>query len=162
MSGASLIEKNKVAFLIVECPQDENTEQYLELFKQHDVQRMISIVSGYNKQPFENAGISINDLLFDDGSAPPREILAEFMEIVHDHFKGTSPGPIAIHCQSGLGRAPVLVAVALIESGISAFDACTFIRKIRRGCFNNNQIKFLYGYKPGSYKPKSSGGCIAM
>ncbi len=82
------------------------------------------------------------------------------MEIVEDHLASSS-GPIAIHCQSGLGRAPVLVAVALIEHGVSAFDACTYVRGIRRGCFNNNQIKFLYAYRKGSFK-HSEGCCMLL
>jgi protein tyrosine phosphatase type 4A len=33
----------------------------------------------------------------------------------------------------GLGRAPVLVAVALIEAGMSPLDAIEFVRRRRRG-----------------------------
>lgn len=52
-----------------------------------------------------------------------------------------------MHCVAGLGRAPVLVAIALIELGMAPLDAIQFIRVKRRGSFNNAQITFLDGYK---------------
>lgn len=35
---------------------------------------------------------------------------------------------IAVHCVAGLGRAPVLVAIALIEAGMKFEDAVEMIR----------------------------------
>lgn len=54
---------------------------------------------------------------------------------------------IAVHCVAGLGRAPVLVAIALIEAGMSPLDAVTFLRERRRGAINNKQLRFLESYR---------------
>lgn len=54
---------------------------------------------------------------------------------------------IAVHCVAGLGRAPVLVAIALIEMGMKPLDAIEFIRSKRRGAFNKPQIAYLVKIK---------------
>lgn len=58
-----------------------------------------------------------------------------------------------MHCVAGLGRAPVLVAIALIELGMAPLDAIEYIREKRRGAFNKPQIMFLDSYKR---KPSSN------
>ena len=67
---------------------------------------------------------------------------------------------IAVHCVAGLGRAPMLVAVALMEGGFDAVDAVQFIRKARRGAINDRQFRFLETYTPTRRKPESC--CVVM
>ncbi|KAL8220302.1 UNVERIFIED_CONTAM: Protein tyrosine phosphatase type IVA 2 [Gekko kuhli] len=45
-------------------------------------------------------------------------------------------------------RAPVLVALALIECGMKYEDAVQFIRQKRRGAFNSKQLLYLEKYRP--------------
>ena len=52
-----------------------------------------------------------------------------------------------MHCLAGLGRAPVLVAIALIERGMSPNSAITLIRNKRPGALNSQQIGLLTNYK---------------
>jgi protein tyrosine phosphatase type 4A len=59
----------------------------------------------------------------------------------------TASDSIAVHCVAGLGRAPVLVAIALVErAGMNALDAIQFIRSRRRGAINSNQMMFIEKY----------------
>ena len=44
-------------------------------------------------------------------------------------------------------RAPVLVAMALIEAGMAPLDSVIFIRERRRGAINARQLKYLEAYK---------------
>lgn len=62
-------------------------------------------------------------------------------------FKEHPDKSIAVHCVAGLGRAPVLVAIALIEAGMKYEDAVEMIRTQRRGALNQKQLKFLETYK---------------
>ena len=43
---------------------------------------------------------------------------------------------IGVHCVAGLGRAPFLVAIALVNNGCSPINAINLIRKNRPGVFN--------------------------
>jgi len=54
---------------------------------------------------------------------------------------------IAVHCLAGLGRAPVLVGLALIEYGMDSHEAILLIRKNRPGALNAQQVRLLSNYK---------------
>ncbi len=43
---------------------------------------------------------------------------------------------MAVHCVAGLGRAPFLVAIALIHKGCERINAIELIRKHRPGALN--------------------------
>lgn len=83
------------------------------------------------------------------------------------HTDPSLSGPtIAVHCVAGLGRAPVLVAIALIEfAKMEPVDAATFIRKHRRGAINNTQLDWLERYKrryKGSKVSANATCCVVM
>ena len=102
------------------------------------------------------------EMHFSDGASPPPEIIEEWCDLVHTTFDTKAQGErptIAVHCVAGLGRAPVLVAIALIEFGMDAMGAVTFIREKRRGAINAVQLSYLESYKPSKRK---SGKCIIM
>ncbi len=100
-------------------------------------------------------GIAIHDWPFKDGEAPTQVVLKKWLDLVDERLKDAKKNPdvdennpdtfptIAVHCVAGLGRAPVLVAVALIELGMEKMDAALLIRTKRRGAINNRQLLFL-------------------
>merc|ERR550514_1337713 len=56
-------------------------------------------------------------------------------------------GVVAVHCVAGLGRAPVLAALALMEfERVKPMDAIEKIKERRKGSFNTKQIQFLRDY----------------
>ena len=55
---------------------------------------------------------------------------------------------VLVHCLAGLGRAPLLVAVSLIEKKMDQLDAINLMRTKRPGSLNSNQINWLIEYKP--------------
>ena len=102
-------------------------------------------------------------MYFDDGASPPADIILRWCTLVRSTFDSkdsidTKPC-IAVHCVAGLGRAPVLVAIALIEYGMDAVSAVTLIRSKRRGAINAVQLNYLESYKPSR---DSSKKCAIM
>lgn len=77
--------------------------------------------------------------------------MREWLTLV-ERTRAKDPTPtIAVHCVAGLGRAPVLVAIALIEMGMKPLDAIEYIRGKRRGAFNKVQIAYLVSWEKNIY-----------
>ena len=77
-------------------------------------------------------------------------VLSHNEEIARKKSKSTTypnEKAIAIHCVSGLGRAPVLVGLALLEAGMCCEDVIYLIRTNRRGALNEKQLEFLKSYR---------------
>ncbi|CAO2607448.1 Protein tyrosine phosphatase type IVA 2, partial [Lemmus lemmus] len=97
----------------------------------------------YDKTPGEKEGIHILDWPFDDGAPPPNHTVDDWLKLLKTKFH-EEPGC----CVAGLGRAPVLVALALIDCGMSYEDAVQYKRQNRRGAFNSKQLLYLEKYRP--------------
>jgi protein tyrosine phosphatase type IVA len=157
-SKPTFIEYKHQRFLLMDAPSDDNASQYISLLQQHDVSVLVRACDPcYDPTPFENAGIQVKELPFTDGEAPPKEIVAQWIQLIRAHFGSDKNRTVAVHCVAGLGRTPVLVAIALIEAGMDSLDAIDLIRKKRRGAINKRQLEFLE-----AYKPSSSLGCCAI
>ena len=53
-----------------------------------------------------------------------------------------------MHCVAGLGRAPLLVALALVNKGCPPVMAIDMIRKNRKGALNVIQANYILEFKP--------------
>lgn len=146
----SLIEHKNLRFLIINKPSQATMPQFVKELKKHSVTVVVRCCDPtYDTEPFSKEGINVVDYPFDDGAAPPMEVIKRWLELIVETFKDESgDGCIAVHCVAGLGRAPVLVAIALIEYGMKYHDAVDYIRQKRRGAINHRQLEFLGRYKP--------------
>lgn len=154
----------------------------------------------YHADAMMNAGITCHDMEYPDGHSPPDEIIEQWLLLVESTFYNNTKSKttktkkakeehdkdvaqedggddasddqvaVAVHCVAGLGRAPVLVVIALIEfAHMDAVEAVTMIRRLRKGSINEKQLLYLEGYKR-RYKRKldggsnhgNSSGCIVM
>lgn len=147
----TLIEYNHLRFLIADAPSNNNLSLYMQEFERYNVTDVVRVCDPtYNTDPLLARGIKVHDWVFGDGDAPPSHIVNEWLDLVQTRFccnDDDDRPAIACHCVAGLGRAPVLVAIALIESGMSPLDSVAFIRQRRRGAINNRQLKYIENYR---------------
>lgn len=155
----TLIEYNHLRFLIADAPSNNNLNLYIQEFERYNVTDVVRVCDPtYNAEPLLSRGIKVHEWVFGDGDAPPSQIVNEWLDLVQNRFSGYDNAEarpsIACHCVAGLGRAPVLVAIALIEAGMSPLDSVSFIRARRRGAINNKQLKYIENYKRRSKSAK--------
>ncbi|KAG1053768.1 hypothetical protein G6F43_004169 [Rhizopus delemar] len=144
------VPSSSLRFLILDCPTESTLSYYLEEFKRYQVTHVVRCCQPtYNASSLNEQGIQVYDLPFKDGGVPPMRVIQPWLQLIdHERPNATT---IAVHCVAGLGRAPVLVAIGLIELGMEPLDAIEFIRRKRRGAFNKPQITWLdHHYKPQS------------
>jgi protein tyrosine phosphatase type 4A len=156
----SLVESANHRFLIFDAPNDDNLPLYIAEWKKFNVHNLVRACDPtYEIEPLRPHNITVYDMPFNDGGAPSEEIVHRWLNLLQATYNrdGGEKQTIGVHCVAGLGRAPVLVAIALIESGMNALDAVEFIRERRRGSINLKQIQFLK-----NYKVKSKKHCIVM
>lgn len=152
-SKPSSIVFKDLRFLIMDRPTELNLPTYLRELKKAGVTNIVRVCEpSYSAEEVEKSGISMHDIPFEDGQSPPPEVCEQWLGVVKSMRR--NKGCIAVHCVAGLGRAPVLVAVALIDAGMTAIEAVTFIRKERRGAINQAQITFLKDYERQSNSSK--------
>merc|ERR1712236_114850 len=154
------IEYRNMRFLITDQPQDVTMENYIKLLMEHKVSHLVCATDqAYKTDDLAKSGVAVSELSFPDGSAPTQEIIEKWLSLVNKEFLGDPDTCVGVHCVTGLGRAPVLVATALIELGMKYEDAVELIRKKRRGAINTKQLEFLAKYKRRKYFIKGKNKC---
>ncbi|XP_040211124.1 protein tyrosine phosphatase type IVA 3 [Rana temporaria] len=136
-------------FLITHNPTNATLNTFIEDLKKYGATTVVRVCEiTYDKTPLEKDGITVMDWPFDDGAPPPTKIVDDWLNLLKAKFCEDPGCCVAVHCVAGLGRAPVLVALALIESGMKYEDAIQFIRQKRRGAINSKQLTYLEKYRP--------------
>ena len=140
------VQYGPMRFLITDRPSDMTMTTFLDECNKHNVKAVVRVCEpSYDTKALVHAGIQVlvshfllmctpvQDWEFPDGSPPSKEIRDNWLRLIRDTFGGaapdSSPPCLAVHCVAGLGRAPVLVAIALIEAGVKYEDAVDMIRQ---------------------------------
>lgn len=94
-------------------------DNYIRLLQDHGVSHLVCATDQlYRTDELTKSGVVVSELSFSDGSAPTQEIVEKWLYLVRTEFISNPDTCIGVHCVTGLGRAPVLVATALIELGM--------------------------------------------
>lgn len=83
----------------------------------------------YKIDELRSEGIEVYDLAYSDGTSPSDDIVDEWFKLLKKQFHDSPDACVAVHCIAGLGRAPVMVALALIELGLKYEEAVELIRE---------------------------------
>lgn len=163
----SLITEGNQSFLIMQQPKDKTLNQYYMNFAKYNVKHVVRVCPEhtYDTKELTQRGIDCHAFPYADGSPPPDDVVDPWLALCATNLKDNNnfvkaeaeKSTIAIHCVAGLGRAPVLVAIALIDQGMSTISAMEKIREQRRGAINKPQVDFLKAYE----KSRKSGTCCA-
>ncbi|KAF8936432.1 dual specificity protein phosphatase CDC14B [Dissophora ornata] len=164
LNRPALIEYKHMRFLVSDAPSDSNLALYISEFEQHQVKDVVRVCDPtYGTAPLEQLGVKVYDWPFGDGEGPPPSITSDWLDLVQRRFgkdqEKTPDGAIVAHCVAGLGRAPLLVAIALIEAGMTPEESIAYVRERRRGAFNSKQSKYVMEYKR---KKARKGKCTIM
>ncbi|XP_050389634.1 protein tyrosine phosphatase type IVA 1 [Patella vulgata] len=153
------IEYKNMRFLIMDRPTDATIDKFIEELHKRGVKDVVRVCEPtYTVTKLENEGIRVLDWQFDDGKPPPSAVVDDWFNLLKSRFREEPGSCVAVHCVAGLGRAPVLVALALMESGMKYEDAVELIRGKRRGAINAVQLSFLEHYRPKArLKLKNNG-----
>lgn len=147
----SEISYKDMRFLITDRPTDQTIANFIEELKKHNVLDVVRVCEPtYKIEELRKEGIEVTDLVFDDGTFPPSEVVDQWFDLLRRRFVADPSSCVSVHCVAGLGRAPVLVALALIELGMKYEEAVELIREKRRGAINSKQLAYLEKYRPKS------------
>ncbi|KAG5879920.1 hypothetical protein JTB14_014393 [Gonioctena quinquepunctata] len=136
-----LVPRKFLAFI---GPADNKTshppEFYIKYFLKNDVKTVIRLNSIiYNADAFTQVGIQHFDLIFPDGTIPPKDVLLKFLTIAE-----MAPAAIAVHCKAGLGRTGSLIGAYLIKHYcMTAREAIAWMRLCRPGSVIGQQQIWL-------------------
>jgi protein tyrosine phosphatase type 4A len=167
----TLMEVKPMRFLIMDAPRQGNLHLYIKEMRKHSVTDVVRVCEPtYQGAELQTAGIGLHDMEFPDGHSPPKELIDQWLQLVEKVFYSDdgagNPNQnncIAVHCVAGLGRAPVMVALALIEfANMDPVEAVSLIRRHRRGAINEKQLLYLEGYRKYYRKRGAEGGCCII
>ncbi|CAE1283777.1 PTP4A [Acanthosepion pharaonis] len=131
-------------FLIMDRPTDGTLDKFIEELKTRGAKDVVRVCEPtYPTEKLHAEGIRVYDWKFDDGSHPPMDVIDDWLNLLKARFRDDPGCCVAVHCVAGLGRAPVLVALALTECGMKYEDAVELIRNKRRGAINAKQLQCL-------------------
>lgn len=149
------------SFLIMDRPSDANVDKFVTECRNHGVSDVVRVCeSSYSTELLKQADIQVHDLPYPDGDPPPADIVHSWLTLLRERWAVRPDACIAIHCVAGLGRAPVMVAIALMELGTTYDEAVQLIRAKRRGAINKKQLDYLSLYRAkGKLRPRRGVKC---
>nr|XP_039326043.1 protein tyrosine phosphatase type IVA 1-like [Saimiri boliviensis boliviensis] len=125
-------------FLTTHNPTNATLNKFIDELKKYGVTTIVRVCEvTYDTNLVEKEGIDVFDWPFDDDAPPTNQTVEDWLCLVKNKFHEEPGCCIAVCCIAGLGRAPVLVTLALTEGRMKDEDAEQFIRQKQRGAIDS-------------------------
>ena len=143
MEDYVIIEGDKINYILSSTPNNSNIEEYSTFLQSNNVKYLVNVGgSEYDTNNLKNKGIIYRQIDYKDGSIPDDEIIDQWKDICKDSISESKN--IAIHCISGMGRAPTLICFSLVRNeNYSPLESVEYIRKKRKNSLNSIQLKYI-------------------
>lgn len=137
------VDHNGFTYVITPSPNSSNISNYKNFLKKHGVKTVVRLCGiTYDKSYLNEDGIDLIDIDMVDGHAPTSFAEDAWMFAVKNAKKNGHVA-IAVHCISGIGRAPTLVCCALINDGYEPYDAIQHVRHHVKNAMNMKQVEYI-------------------
>jgi protein tyrosine phosphatase type IVA len=146
-------------YYISGTPNSSNISNYKDFLQNADISVVVRLCENtYDENLLTSHGITFYALDMPDGIAPTDEIEKKWTEFMLN-LKKSGIKKLAVHCVSGLGRAPTMVCFCMIKfHNYDNYEAINVMRKLVKGSINLKQLEYIVQITPISVK--SSKCCI--
>ena len=147
MFDYALIKTDKINFILSSSPKQYNILEYCEILKKQNVKYVVNVCgSEYDTSILDEIGVLYKPIDYPDGSNPTDFIIKEWKQTCDKSISESKN--IAVHCVSGLGRAPTLICFYLVYyDNWSSYSSIEHIRQLRKGSINSFQLKYILNIK---------------
>jgi len=135
----TLFTTNTNLFLITNSPTNQTLQEYIKILHNNNITVVIRLCEKtYDEDFLKKNNIDFIDMFIEDGLYPSDIDITNFFNICSKYKN------IAIHCKSGLGRAPLLIAIYyIIIDKKSSIETISLIRDKIKNAFNMKQLNFI-------------------
>lgn len=136
--------KSSFKYVVTSSPDPNSIECYKDLLFKNGVTTVVRLCEKkYDDSILNKHGITVIDIPIADGSVPNDEIVSNWIRIIMAEMEKNKSG-IAVHCMSGLGRAPLFVCVGLITFGnVDPIGAVEMVREKIPRALNSKQVDYV-------------------
>jgi len=140
----SHIEYNNLSFYISNLPKKNQANDFFSFLKKNNINYVVRVCyeSTFPDSLYLDNSIQIFNLPYADGTIPDENLVYQWLKIYNNQ-----KGNVLIHCMCGLGRAPLLATIIIIEETEENFyTIIDLIRNSVKNAFNKKQLIFLNKY----------------
>jgi len=142
LCNINIISYGGFKYVVSPSPNPSSICDYKDFLLSNGVTTIVKLC----KEKLYDDSDNIIDIPLEDGATPDEQTIKRWVEIIKNEKKVRSG--IAVHCVSGLGRAPLFVCVGLIKvEKMNALDAVALVRSKIPHALNSRQLKFVFNLK---------------